>query len=146
MRDLKPASAATAAARMFKQFNRTRWASYLCAVAFIHPLNDLYAIMPSLWQAPSSSGEDSISESSSSQPKRKGTPNEPPTRRELSEYPTEIYQRLRELDPVAFAFGSLTTIMAMRIYASFRRIPSAAWVTPDLMKKKWIKGVVTRCA
>ena len=46
---------------------------------------------------------------------------------------------------LAFALGSLSTVIATKLYRHFfRRIPNAAWVTPNLLGKKWVKGVVTR--
>ena len=61
-------------------------------------------------------------------------------------------QETRNLPPYvvpasAFAAGVLSIVGCRRIYVrNFRRITNSDWITPDVFKrKKWIKGVVTRC-
>lgn len=46
----------------------------------------------------------------------------------------------------ALCIGSAGTISARYIYRRYwKRIPSAEWVTPDILKRRrWIKGYVTR--
>jgi hypothetical protein len=48
---------------------------------------------------------------------------------------------------LAFLLGSATTLGASTVYRRFfKRIRSAEWITPDLLKRKrWITGIVTRC-
>ena len=48
---------------------------------------------------------------------------------------------------LAFLLGSATALGAPTVYRRFfKRIRSAEWITPDLLKRKrWITGVVTRC-
>ena len=61
-------------------------------------------------------------------------------------YP-DFKQRLGGLDPISLAIGSVVTILCARFYKYQRRIPNAAWVTPDILNgKRWIRGVVTRLA
>lgn len=60
-----------------------------------------------------------------------------------------------DLDPNApaaialagFLLGSATTLGASAVYRRFfKRIRSAEWITPDLLRRKrWITGIVTRC-
>ena len=48
---------------------------------------------------------------------------------------------------IAFFLGSATTLGASTVYRRFfKRIRSAEWITPDLLRRKrWITGIVTRC-
>jgi len=48
---------------------------------------------------------------------------------------------------LAFLLGSATALGASSVYRRFfKRIKSAEWITPDLLRRKrWITGVVTRC-
>jgi hypothetical protein len=48
---------------------------------------------------------------------------------------------------LAFLIGSFTTLGASTVYRRFfKRIKSAEWITPDLLRRKrWITGIVTRC-
>jgi hypothetical protein len=58
--------------------------------------------------------------------------------------------QLKSLSPEAligiFALGSASTLASSTIYRRyFRRIRDAAWVTPDILKRKqWVKGRVVR--
>ena len=47
----------------------------------------------------------------------------------------------------AIVLGSVTTLGSTALYRRFfKRIPTSEWITPNILKKKrWIKGVVTRC-
>lgn len=47
----------------------------------------------------------------------------------------------------AFAAGAITAIGVSRIYSRyFKRIQNSDWITPEsFQKKRWIKGIVTRC-
>ncbi|CDO69941.1 hypothetical protein BN946_scf184836.g15 [Trametes cinnabarina] len=47
----------------------------------------------------------------------------------------------------AFTLGGVTALAANFVYIRYiKRIPNAEWVTPDmLLKRRWIKGYVTRC-
>lgn len=64
----------------------------------------------------------------------------------IGRYYLGLRQRLGGLDPISLAIGSVVTILCARFYKSQRRIPNAAWVTPDILNGKWIRGVVTRFA
>ena len=48
---------------------------------------------------------------------------------------------------LAFVLGSATTLGASAVYRRFfKRIRSAEWITPDVLRRKrWVTGVVTRC-
>jgi hypothetical protein len=48
---------------------------------------------------------------------------------------------------LAFLLGSATALGASTVYRRFfKRIRSAEWITPDVLRRKrWITGVVTRC-
>ena len=52
------------------------------------------------------------------------------------------------LGPSTFAIGITLGLGAQYLYARYlRRIPNAEWVTPDmLVRRRWIKGYVTRCS
>jgi len=66
--------------------------------------------------------------------------------------PSPLPLPLVELDTnaaiaLAFLIGSVTTLGTSAVYRRFfKRIKSAEWITPDLLRRKrWITGIVTRC-
>ncbi|VDB88481.1 unnamed protein product [Peniophora sp. CBMAI 1063] len=104
---------------------------------------------------------------SSSSPSNKPPPKpEPPTKNvpplpvwnewmrslpsEPSEYPAYMVERLRSLPPealvVVFAAGGASALGTAALYRRYLwRIPTAGWVTPDMLKsqRRWVKGYVT---
>lgn len=70
----------------------------------------------------------------------------------MNEYAAKIKAVTKDYPPQvvaasAFVAGIATIGISHRIYRTqFRRIRNSDWVTPDILeRKKWIRGVVTRC-
>lgn len=63
-------------------------------------------------------------------------------------YDALLAQPPESLALAAFLLGSASTLAVARIHKRFyRRFPTSDWITPDVFaRRRWIKGVVTRCA
>lgn len=71
----------------------------------------------------------------------------------IDDYVSSIKQNSKKYPPYAlgisaFAAGVVSIAVARKIHVRyFQRIQNSDWITPDVFeRKRWVKGVVTRCA